>query len=174
MAGIDDDHRPGIARRLGGVLAGCRGLGRLRQVVVDRRRTQEGFAIDRREIDDEAGRLALGGIDHEGAGNPHRSRDVDDDPRAPLHDDAEAERLDDAAAALPGLRRELEIDLGDIDHHAIGIGDGEGAHIDLAGEVDDEPGLLVVTGEPGLARDRRRLVHRGYRHRHLGAGRNRA
>ena len=148
---------------------------RLRQAVVDRRRAQEGLAIDRREIDHQAGRLAVGGIDHEGAGDPHRPGDVDDDPRAPLHHEAEAERLDDAAAVLAGLRRELEIDLGDVDHHAIGIGDGEGAHVDLAGEVDDEPGLLVVAGEAGLARDRDRLVRRRRRwNRHLGAGRSRA
>ena len=59
--------------------------------------------------------------------------------------------------------------------HAIGIGDGEGAHVDLAGEVDDEPGLLVVAGEAGLARDRNRVVPGPrHRHRHLGAGRGRA
>jgi hypothetical protein len=69
--------------------------------------------------------------------------------------------------------RELEVDLGDVDHHAIGIGDGEGPHVDLASEIDDEPGLLVVAGEAGLARDRNRVVGR-HGHRHLGTGRGRA
>ncbi len=158
---------------LASVLLRNRRFQRLGQAVVDRGSAQEGLAIDRGEIDHEPGRLAFGGIDHEGAGDPHRPGDVDDDPRAPLHDDAESERLHDAAAVLAGLRRELEIDLGDVDHHAIGIGDGEGPHVDLAGEIDDEPGLLVVAGEAGLARDRNHVVGR-HGHRHLGAGRGRA
>ena len=173
--GSSDDHRPGIAGALAAssrAPAARAAFGRRLSIAAARRKVSRSTGA---RSTHEAGRLALGGIDHEGAGDPHRSGDVDDDARAALHDEAEAERLDDAAAVLAGLRRELEIDLGDIDHHAIGIGDGEGAHIDLAGEVDDEPGLLVVTGEAGLARDRKRLVRRGGdRHRHLGAGRNRA
>ena len=90
--------------------------------------------------------------------------------------------LIDAAAVLAGLGRELEIDLGNVDHDAIGIGNGEGPHVDLAGEVDDQPGLLVVAGEPGLARHRDRIVRAvtgtgiwargGYRPKHCEAGKN--
>ena len=59
-------------------------------------------------------------------------RDVEHDARAALHDQAEAERLDQAAAALAGLGRQLERHLRQVDHHAVGIGEREGAQIDLA------------------------------------------
>ena len=47
------------------------------------------------------------------------------------HDQTEAERLDEAPALLAGPGRELEIDLGNVDHHPIGIGKREGAQVDL-------------------------------------------
>ena len=96
-----------------------------------------------------------GGVEHEGLVDPHRLRQVEHDARAALHDEAEAERLDQAAAGLAGLGRQLEHHLRQVDDHAIGIGEGEGAQIDLAREIHDEAGLAVVAAEPGVGRDRK-------------------
>ena len=82
--------------------------------------------------------------------------DVEHDARAALHHEAEAERLDQPAAALAGLRRQLEGHLRQVDDHAIGVGEREGAQVDLAREVHDEAGAGVVAAEPGVGRDRKR------------------
>ena len=52
--------------------------------------------------------------------------------------------------ADPGPVGELEADLGDIDNHAVGIGQRKGAERDLPIEVEDESGLLGVTRQPGV------------------------
>ncbi len=151
------------AAALGAIGRGRR-LGEPRQAVVDRRRAQERLAVDRREIEHQAGRLALGGVEHERPADPDRTGDVYHDAGAPAHDETESERLDDAPAVLAGLGRELEIDLGNVDDHPIGIGNGEGAHIDPVAEIDHEPGLLVVAGEAGVGRHRDRVARPWQRH----------
>src|SRR5262249_51841713 len=67
---------------------------------------------------------------------------------------AETERFDQAAARLPGLGRELERDLRHVQHHPVGIGEREGADVDLLGQIDDQTRLRVVPTQPHRARDR--------------------
>ena len=86
----------------------------------------------------------------------HRLADVEHDARAALHDEAEAERLDQPPAVLAGLGRQVEGHLRQVDHHAIGVGEREGAQIDLAREIHDEAGERVVAADPGVGRDRKR------------------
>ena len=57
--------------------------------------------------------------------------DVHDDARAALHDEAEAERLDQAAAVVAGVGRQAERHLRQVDHHAVGIGERERPQFDL-------------------------------------------
>ena len=152
MAGIDHDQRPRVA-------AGCGlrmrlRLAGLRQPVVDGEVAHEGLAVERREVEHEAGGLIVGGIDHHGLLHPRRAGKIDDHARAALHDEAETERLDQAAPRLPRAGREPERDLRHVDHHPVGIGEGEGADVDLAAEIDDEAGLAVVAPQAYLARHR--------------------
>ena len=122
--------------------------------VFGRERLHEAVAVGRGEIDHQPRRLARRGIDHEGLVDPHRLADIHHDARAALHDEAEAERLDQAAAGFAGLGRQVEGHLRQVDHHAIGIGEREGPQIDLLREVHDEAGLGVVAADPGVGRHR--------------------
>ena len=108
MAGIDHDQRPRI------VVARLRG-GSLR-IVARRARLRSASAMVRRklsrsvgdEIEHQPRRLAVGGGEREGLVDPHRALGVEHDARAALHDQAVAERLDQAAAVLAGFGRQLE------------------------------------------------------------------
>ena len=82
-----------------------------------------------------------------------RARSITD-ARAALHHQAEPERLDQAAALLAGLGRKLERDLRHVDDHPVGVGEREGADVDLAAEIDDEARLRFVAADPHVARDR--------------------
>ena len=154
MAGIDHDDRPRIAlgRRIGGEFAGR--LQRGRRPAVEREGAHEGVAVDRDQVEHQSGRLALGGVEHEGLVDPHRLGQVEHDARAALHDKPEPVRLDQPAALLARLGRHLEGHLRDVDHHAVGIGQRESAQIDLAREVHHEADLIVVAAEPGIGRHR--------------------
>ena len=44
-----------------------------------------------------------------------------------------------------------------IDHHAIRVGKGKGAHFDLAAEFQDEVGFGIVTAETGFGRHREQI-----------------
>ena len=136
VAGIDHDDRPRIAlgRRIGRELAGR--LQRGRRPAVERERAHEGVAVDRDQVEHQSGRLAFGGVEHEGLVDPHRLGQVEHDARAALHDQPEPVRLDQPAALLARPGRQLERHLRDVDHHAVGIGQREGAQIDLAREID--------------------------------------
>ena len=68
---------------------------------------------------------------------------IDDQAGAALHDQAEAERLDQAAARLPGLGRQPERDLRQVHDHPVGVGEGEGAHVDLLAQVEHQAGLAL-------------------------------
>ena len=102
VAGIDHHERARIAVRLG-----VRGRLRLalQRSALDRDGAQERLTVAGREVDHEPRGLIVGGVDHERLVDPRRTREIDDDARAALHDEAEAERLDQAAARLPGLGR---------------------------------------------------------------------
>ena len=130
-------------------------------VIVLRDRAQETLAVGRRQIEHQPRRLAVAGGEREGLVDPHRALGVEHDARAALHDQPVAERLHQAAALLAGLGRQLEGDLRQIDHHPIGIGQGEGREIELLAEVDHHTGLLVVAADPDVARDRERVGRRG-------------
>ena len=104
VAGIDHDERARIAVAL--VSAARLRLARLGAPALERDGAHERLAVDGREVEHEARGLIVGGIEHERLVDPRRTRQIDDDARAALHDQAEAERLDQAAARLPGLGRE--------------------------------------------------------------------
>ena len=54
---------------------------------------------------------------------------------------------------LARLGRQLEGDLRQVDDDPVGIGESEGAQVDLLGQIDHEPGLLVVAAEAGVGGD---------------------
>ena len=84
---------------------------------------------------------SLFGFEHEGLVDSGGLGEVDDHAGAALHDQAVAERLDQAAAVFTGAGRELEGHLRHVDDHPIRVGEREGADIDLVAEIDDQPGL---------------------------------
>ena len=55
---------------------------------------------------------------------------------------------------VPRPDREAKIDLGNVDHHPIGIIEGKGAKLDGLVEVEDKAGQLGVAGQTGIGRDR--------------------
>jgi len=172
VAGIDHHHGSRITACFG-IDCGS-GPARLGRAVLERNRAQERVALGRGKFEHEPVRLPVGCVDGERLFQPRRPGEIDHDARAALHDEAEAECLDQAAAHLSGFGRQLERHLWQIDHHPIRVRQCEGAKIDFPGEVDDEAGLRLVTGEPHVARDRklgRRAGGRRGRHGALaGAG----
>ena len=133
VAGIDHHERARIAVRLG-----VRGRLRLalRRPALERDGAHERLAVAGREVDHEARGLIVGGVDHERLVDPRRTRQIDDDARAALHDEAEAECLDQAAPRLPGLGRETERDLRHVHHHPVRVGERERPHVDLLAQID--------------------------------------
>ena len=153
MAGIDHHQRSRIAAGL--ALRGRLRRTDLRRAVLERDGAHERLAVGRGELEHEAGRLIVGGIDHEGLVDARGARQIDDDARAALHDEAEAECLDQAATHLPRLGRKLERDLRHVDHHPVRIGEREGVDVDLAVQIDDQARLRVIAAQPRLARHRK-------------------
>ena len=105
------------------------------------------LAVDGCEVEHQAGRLVVGGIEHECLLDAGRAREIEHHARAALHHQAETERLDQAAPLLPGLGRKLEGDLRHVDDHPVGIGEREGADIDLLAEID-APGASALSSPP--------------------------
>ena len=70
---------------------------------------------------------AVGRIKHVGIGDLGGPREVDHDSRAAWHHEAVAEFLDQPASSAAGTGGKREIDLGNVDHHPIGIGESKGA-----------------------------------------------
>ena len=145
MAGIDHDQRTRIGARLRGGLVANGGVARPARGQRDV--AQEARAVGRGQIEHQPRRLSVDRGKREGLLDPHRPGDVEHDARAALHDQAVAEGLDQAAALLAGMRRQLEGDLRQVDHDSIGIGEREAGDIDLAREVDHETGLFGVAAE---------------------------
>ena len=172
MAGIDHDQRPGVARPFRLRAEACSARNGMCGVVLQRDIAQKGLAAGRAQIDDQARRLALAGIDDESLVDMRRPGGIEHDARAALHDQAVAERLDQASPLLAGLGRQLEHDLRQIDHHPIGVGEGESGEIDPAVEIHDKAGLLAVGADPHVACHRMRIDpdgwHWGARDRLLG------
>ncbi len=79
---------------------------------------------------------------------------VEHHPRAAGHHQPEAERLDQAAPVIAGMRRQLESHLGNIEDEAVGVGERKDVQVDLAIEIHDEAGLGGVAAEPDIGRDR--------------------
>jgi len=104
-------------------------------------------------FDHEPRRLALDRIEYESLIDAHRASDVEHDARAPLHHQAEAERLDEPAAALARLGGQAEHELRHIDDHPVRIGEREGGKVDAAGKVDDESCARLVAHESRFADD---------------------
>jgi len=109
-----------------------------------------GGAIGAAQLDHELRWLAVGGIqhvsfvDHRGPGQIHH------DARTAGHHETETKRLDETAPGLTRRRRQLEIHLRKIHHHAVGIGQRKGAGFDLAVELKNEAGLPLVAGQARL------------------------
>ena len=149
MAGIEHDDRPRIAwsRRLALAVARRRGCAAARLSSASAR-MKASRSVAARSSTSRAGWPSRG-IEHEGLVDPHRLGQVEHDARAALHDQAEAERLDQAAAGLAGLGRQLEGHLRHVDDHAIGIGEREGAQIDLAARNRRRSGSGCRRRRPG-------------------------
>ena len=155
MTGIDDDERPGvgIGRRLRAETDVAAGV---QAAVLHGDAVQEALAVGGGKIDHQPRRLVVGGGEREGFVHPHRPLGVEHDAGTALHDQAEAERLDQAAAVLAGLRRQLEGHLRQVNHHPVRIGEREGRHIDFLRQIHDKPCLLVVAADPDVGGDRKR------------------
>ncbi len=124
---------------------------------VERDLAQKALAIGRDELEHEPRRRIDRRVDDEGLVDAHRLGQIEHDARAARHHQAEAERLDEAAAALAGFRRQREGHLRHVDHDPVRVGKREGVQVDLAAQIHDEPGLRFVAAEPGVGRDRRRI-----------------
>jgi hypothetical protein len=61
----------------------------------------------------------------------------------------------------PGIirpkRQQLKRHLRDVEDDAVGVGQREGAHIDLAAQIHDQAGRRFVAAEPDVGRDRKRV-----------------
>jgi len=144
MTGIEHDQRPRIAVRLD---RDRRLLRRLGRPVLERDVAQIGVAVGGGQVDHEPCRLALGRGHDEGLVDLHRALGVQDDAGAALHDQAVAEILDQAAAVLACLVGQMEGDLRQVDDDPVRIGERERGEFDLPVNVEDEPGLLVVSAD---------------------------
>ena len=124
------------------------------RLVVDCKVAQEALAIDGNEIEHEPSWLPLDRIQHERLVDPDRAGGIEHDARAALHHQPEAERLDEPAPGLTGLRRQVKVDLRQVDDDPIRIGQRESREIDGAAQVDHESGAILVSAEAGIAGDR--------------------
>jgi hypothetical protein len=167
VAGIDDDQRPGIAAAFG--LHRRFRLAALRPSSFEREAAHETLAVGRGDVEHETGRLVMDRIEHEGHVHLRRTGEIDDHARAALHHQAKTECFDQATPRLPDLGRKLERDLRHVHHHPVGVGEGEGADVDLAAQIDDQPGLRIVAAEPHVARDREIVRRPGRRDGFAGA-----
>ena len=105
MAGIDHDHRPRIAGCAAGAFGGRAPAARRRGRSLGCRARALHRKLSRSvaaEFEHQPRRLAVGGVEHIGFGDPRRPGQVEHDPRAAGHHQAVAERLDQPAA---GSRR---------------------------------------------------------------------
>ncbi len=169
VAGIDHDQRPRIADSFRHA-HGLAGLG-AQGAVLHGDVAQKTLAVGGGEIEHQPRRLVPGGTKREGLVHPHRPLGVEHDARAALHDEAVAERLDQAAAVLAGLRGQLEGHLRQIDHHPIGIGEREGRQIDFLAQIHHKTRLLVVAAQAHVGSDRKRGGFRDRRQRARGHAR---
>jgi hypothetical protein len=162
MTGIDHDHRPFVRRRRrrGWRVRPCNGgvglgdPGPQFGPVFGRQRLDKGGAVDLFEFEHQPRRLAVGRLQHIGFGDLGRSGQVEHDPRSARHDETVAERLDQSPPASAGSGRKLEIDLGQVDDHAIGVRQGKGPKLDRLVEIEDEAGLFGIAGQASVRRDR--------------------
>ena len=127
-----------------------------RGAVVRRERAHEAVAVGRHEIEHQPRRLAAR---RRPARTPCRSapacRQSSTMREPPCMTRPKRNALTSPRPVSPVLRRQLEGHLRQVDHHAVGIGEREGAQIDLAREIHDEAGLVVVAADPGVGRDRK-------------------
>ena len=155
MAWVEHHQRPRIAAlRLRPVGARQIGAG---GAAVDRDFVQERLAVGLSQIEHQPCRRAIGRVDDEGLLDSRRLGEIENQTRAALHHEPEAERLDQPAPGLAGFRRQLEYHLRDVDDDAIGIGERESVKLDLAAEIHDEAGLRFVAAETHIGRDRKRI-----------------
>ena len=168
MAGIEHDQGPGIRclrglcrfhRSNGGI--GVRDRGTQFGTILGRQRLDEGGPVHLLELQHQPRRLAVGRLQHIGIGNLRRTRQVEHDSRAARHHEAISERLDQTAPCRAGTGRELEIDLGNIDDDAIGVGQREGAELNGPVEIEDETGLFSIARQAGAGSDREIGCRRG-------------
>ncbi len=155
MARIEHHQRT----RVGALLVLACGCGlrrplRRQQPILDRNFVQEALPIGGNQVEHEPRRVAGRRIHDEGLVDAHRLGHVEHDARTALHHQPETKRLDQPAAVLPRLRRQLEGHLGDVDDDPVGIGEREGVQVDLAGQIHDEAGIRLVAAQPDIGRRR--------------------
>ena len=178
MAGIDHDHRLAVARR--GDIAQRSRIDRYRRddagVALQRGSLDETLTVAFDQIDHQTGRLLVLLGEHIGLVDGDRPLGVDDDPGLARREQAVAESGDQSAPFPARGGGQIEHHLGKIHDHPIRIAEDEGAQIELAGEVEDQAGALVVAGEPrvegddarGAGQGGRRGQRRGQRRAALG------
>ena len=131
MAGIEHDYGLCIWRarqglRNDGRSFACR-LRRLGLLQLGLKR----FFVGGHEIDDEARRLVVAGLEHERLIDEERPAHIDDDARFPRGEQAVTIGRDKAPLFLADAVRHLEIHVRRIDDDPIGIAQGKDMNIDL-------------------------------------------
>ena len=107
---------------------------------------------------------AGGGRDHQRVGHRHRLVEVDHHARIAGAEQAIAIGFDGAEAAGPRRRAQPPGHFRHVDHHPVGIGQGEGAQIHRIGQFDHQPGAVLMLADA-------RAHHHGQRPLRPGAHR---
>jgi hypothetical protein len=157
MAGIDDDDRAAIGLLPGFRVGRCgnrrgRRIGNSRpqlRTVFRSQRRHEGGALDLLHFEHQPRRLAVGSLHHVGIGDLGRARQVEHDSGAAGHHQPIAEGLDQSASAGPGPGGKLKIDLGNVNHHPIRVGQSDCAEANGLIDVEDKASLPAVPGQSG-------------------------
>ena len=107
------------------------------------------------KVENHASRLVLHGRQHKRLVDLHGAGDVQHDARPTGRELPVAPVADETAPGTAGAGRQTEVDLGQVDDHAIGFVEGEGAEIDLPRKVEHETGAALVADDATVRRHRR-------------------
>ena len=162
VTGIEHDDRQALGerrRRRGGRRGGRRRL------VIERRGGEGGLRTGAQEKRQPRRRLATHQTPRLDAGDAGRPRQVDHHARLAGPEQAEAERLYQRVGVArhrpAGFRLEAEIDLGHVEHDAVGIGDFARAGGQWGREIEGQARAGAIVGEMDGGRHRRRLAGAG-------------
>ena len=155
MTGIDDDGSTLVGLGLGrhGDRAGG---GIQRRIGDDRRgaRGQEAGAADRHHVDHQAVGVIPGGRQHEDAADPGRRAEIEHHPAGPRREQTEAHGGDQAALLVAHAPARRPAQLGQVDHHAERVRQGEDPVARRLRKLHHEAGLVRVLADSHLAHHR--------------------